>query len=122
MPPAFNWSLSPDGTTLAISKAKTEQQGRIRLVTIKNRAERWIEIKGGSGIASLDWAADSKSLWVVSEDEHNALLNVDLNGRVREVWRPKKISVGWAIPSRDGRYLALRVNSGSANAWMLERR
>ena len=122
MPPAFNWSLSPDGTTLAISKAKTEQQGRIRLVTIKNRAERWIEIKGGSGIASLDWAADSKSLWVVCEDEHNALLNVDLNGRAREVWRPKKISVGWAIPSRDGRYLALRVNSGSANAWMLERR
>jgi hypothetical protein len=29
--------------------------------------------------------------------------------------------VGWAIPSRDGRYLALHVASSSANAWMLER-
>src|SRR5579862_7821380 len=121
MPPAFNWSLSPDGTMLAISKAKTEEPGRIRLVDVKNGAERWIEIQGGSGIASLDWAADSKSLWVVAESEHNALLNVDLNGHAREVWRPKKISVGWAIPSPDGRHLALRVNSGSANAWMLER-
>jgi hypothetical protein len=31
------------------------------------------------------------------------------------------MSVGWAIPSRDGRYLALLVGSGSANVWMVER-
>jgi hypothetical protein len=37
------------------------------------------------------------------------------------VWRPKKISVSWAIPSRDGRKLALHVSSTSANVWMLER-
>jgi hypothetical protein len=31
------------------------------------------------------------------------------------------MTVYWAIPSRDGRYLALHVGSTSANAWMLER-
>jgi hypothetical protein len=49
------------------------------------------------------------------------LLNIDLQGHVRPVWHPKKMTVSWAIPSRDGRYLALHVGSSSANVWMLER-
>jgi hypothetical protein len=48
-------------------------------------------------------------------------LNIDLHGQVRAAWQPKKKIVGWAIPSRDGRFLALHVGSTSANAWMLER-
>lgn len=36
-------------------------------------------------------------------------------------WRPKNVTVGWAIPSRDGKLLALHVRSSSANVWMLER-
>jgi hypothetical protein len=31
------------------------------------------------------------------------------------------MTVRWAIPSRDGKYLALHVSSSSANVWMLER-
>jgi hypothetical protein len=31
------------------------------------------------------------------------------------------MTVGWAIPSRDGRSIALLVSSGSANVWMAER-
>jgi hypothetical protein len=120
-PQLFNWSLSPDGTTLAVTRAKTEQQARIHLISLKNRAERWLEIKGGPGIASIDWAADSRSLWAASGGGSNTLLNIDLQGHVRTAWRPGKKSVGWAIPSRDGRYLALHVGSTSANAWMLER-
>ena len=78
--------------------------------------------EGVPGISSLDWAADNKSLWAVtSTEKENALLRIDLNGSVHPVWRPKRIRVGWAIPSRDGKYLALHVDSGSANAWMLER-
>jgi hypothetical protein len=54
-------------------------------------------------------------------DAENALFNIDLQGHVRVVWRPKKLSVHWAIPSRDGKSLALHVASNSANVWMLER-
>jgi len=28
--------------------------------------------------------------------------------------------VGWAIPSPDGRYLALHLASGDSNVWMIE--
>jgi Tol biopolymer transport system component len=122
VPAIYNWTLSPDGAMLAIAKGKWgEERPRIGLVSLKNGAERWINIEGWPGVGSLDWAADGKSIWVVSSgDEGNALLNVDLQGHIRPFWQPKKMTMGWAIPSRDGRYLALRVASGSANVSMLE--
>jgi hypothetical protein len=52
--------------------------------------------------------------------EENALLSIDLKGRMRPVWQPKQLQVGWAIPSRDGKKLALQVRSSSANVWMME--
>ena len=122
VPALYNWSLSPDGAMLALAKGKWgEERPKVRLVPLKGGAERWINIDGWPGVGSLDWAADGKSIWVVSSgEEGNALLNVDLQGHIRPIWQPKKMTMGWAIPSRDGRYLALRVASGSANVWMLE--
>ena len=122
IPQLYNWSLSPDGAMLAIAKGKWgDESPRIHLVSLIGGGDRWLAIDGWLGLASLDWAADSRSLWAASGgEEENALLNIDMQGHVRPVWRPRKNSVGWAIPSRDGRYLALHVGSSSANAWMLE--
>jgi Tol biopolymer transport system component/DNA-binding winged helix-turn-helix (wHTH) protein len=120
LPQTYNWSLSPDGTTLAVTKGKGETSTRIRLVSLNGSDERWLETQ--TPTASLDWAADSRSLWAASVgDEENELLNIDLQGHARAVWHPGKKSVGWAIPSRDGKSLALYVGSTSANAWMMER-
>jgi hypothetical protein len=122
VPLLYNWSLSPDGTTLALAKGKFgDDKPRIHLVSLNGAAEKWLNVQGWPGIAALDWAADSKSLWVTTVSEKdNALLRVDLQSRVRVAWRPRNLNVGWAIPSRDGKYVALHVNSGSANVWMLE--
>jgi DNA-binding winged helix-turn-helix (wHTH) protein/Tol biopolymer transport system component len=120
----YNWSLSPDGSTLAIARGKwgENEEGRIHLVSLNGAPERWIKINASRNLASIDWAADSKSLWApTSADKDNELLQIDLRGNVRPVWHPKKIRVGWAIPSRDGKKLALHVNSTSANIWMLDR-
>lgn len=120
---AYNWSLSPDGTTLAIAKGKWgSDEPRIRLVSLDSGPERWFTIHGWPGVSAIDWAADSKSIWAASAGEKgNVLLRIDMQGNARAVWRPKNVSVGWAIPSRDGKWLALQVHSTSANAWMLER-
>lgn len=122
-PDLYNWSLSPDGTTLAIAKGKWgEEEPRIHLVSLKGGQERWLTVSGWPGISSLDWAADSKGLWATTSGEkENVLLYVDLQGNARAVWRPKGMKVGWAIPSRDGKHLALNIHSVSANVWMLER-
>jgi Tol biopolymer transport system component/DNA-binding winged helix-turn-helix (wHTH) protein len=123
VPQFFNWTLSPDGSTLAISKAIAgDPSPRIRLVSLKNGSDHWLNVDGPVVISSIDFAADSKGIWAVSGGEkENALLYVDLQGHARTVWSPKNTFVGWAIPSRDGKHLALDIRSISANAWMLER-
>jgi len=124
IPQVYNWSLSPDGTMLALSKGKEGggEEPRIRLVPLNGGRERTLEIQGWAGVSSMDWSADSRSIWATSAGEdQNALLNIDLEGNTRVVWRPRKKSVYWAIPSRDGRYLALHVGNSSANVWMMER-
>jgi Tol biopolymer transport system component/DNA-binding winged helix-turn-helix (wHTH) protein len=124
LPQVYNWSLSPDGTTLAIAKGKWSngEQPAIRLIFLRTGAERTLPVQGFPSIASIDWAADSKGLWAVTSGEkENVLLHIDLQGNARPVWRPKNMLVGWAIPSRDGKHLALHIRSASANVWMLER-
>jgi Tol biopolymer transport system component/DNA-binding winged helix-turn-helix (wHTH) protein len=122
LPQMFNWSLSPDGKTLATSKAKSDEGMKIRLVSLPTLAERTMAVQGAQAIRSLDWAADSRSIWATTlGEEENALVNIDLEGHARVVWRPKNKSVGWAIPSRDGKYLAINVSTDSGNVWMLER-
>jgi Tol biopolymer transport system component/DNA-binding winged helix-turn-helix (wHTH) protein len=119
----YNWSLSPDGSMLAFAKkTDTAVQPEIRLLTLKDRAERRTKIANWSGISALDWSADGKHLWVSASTTigTNGLLNVDLQGRVRPVWAQTKMSVGWGIPSPDGRYLALWQASSNANVWMVE--
>jgi len=122
LPELYNWSLSPDGTTLAIAKGKWgDELPRIHLVPVQGGADRWLNVAGTQGMASLDWAADSKGLWASTVNEENALLHIDLQGHAVPAWSPKKMCVGWAIPSRDGRSVAILVSSGSANVWMVER-
>jgi len=123
LPQLYNWSLSPDGKTLAIAKGKWgDEEPRIHFVPLNGGSDRWLNISGWSGLASLDWSSDGKGLWATTVgEEENSLLYIDLRGHAVQMWRPKKMSVGWAIPSRDGHHLALLVGSGSANVWMAER-
>jgi len=125
IPYAYNWSLAPDGSTLAIAKARKIEltvTPDIRLLSLANHTERTIRLKEWPGVSSLDWAADGKSLWVSTSTNTGtyALLNVDLQGRARPVLEQTKMVVGWAIPSPDGRYLALNLASGDSNVWMIE--
>ena len=125
IPYAYNWSLAPDGSTLAIAKARKIEltvTPDIRLLSLANHTERTITLKEWPGVSSLDWAADGKSLWVSTSTNTGtyALLNVDLQGRARPVLEQTKMVVGWAIPSPDGRYLALNLASGDSNVWMIE--
>lgn len=123
LPALFNWSLSPDGTTLAVAKSKLGTEiPQFRLIPLSGAPERILNVKGSAGISQFDWSADSKGIWASSIGEkENSLLHIDLQGNARVVWTPKNRHVQWAIPSRDGKSLALHVHSFSANAWMLEK-
>jgi Tol biopolymer transport system component/DNA-binding winged helix-turn-helix (wHTH) protein len=115
----YNWTLSPDGQTIALAQW---HQPEIQLVSTRNGSARTLLVKGWAGVSSIDWAADGQTLWASSSAFRGtqALLNIDLNGRVRSMFQDADKDVGWAIPSPDGRRLAFWEASGSSNVWMLQ--
>ena len=124
MPYFYNWTLSPDGATLAMAKKmEVAAEPRIRLLSLKDGKERSITLMKWSSIGAIDWSADGRSLWVSASTSTgtNAILNVDLQGKVRPMWEQTKMTVGWAIPSPDGKYLAMWQASGNSNVWMIEK-
>jgi WD40-like Beta Propeller Repeat len=120
---SFNWSLSPDGRTLAMAKkASMEKAASVRLISIGDNKERLLPVPGWVFLNSIDWATDGKSIWVSAATAQDlfGLVKVPLNGRPRTMLEDRKMRIGWAIQSPDGRHLALWEASGTSNVWMLE--
>jgi Tol biopolymer transport system component/DNA-binding winged helix-turn-helix (wHTH) protein len=118
-----NWTLSPDGSTLALAKMhRVPGPADIRLFSVATGKDRLLTLPAWSGISYLDWAADGRTIWVsaASPSGIQTLLNVDLHGRARPVLPESERDLGWAIPSPDGRHLAIWEASGNSNAWLLE--
>jgi eukaryotic-like serine/threonine-protein kinase len=115
----MNWGLSPDGKLIAVTQSTDK---RIRLLSIAGQPTRDIVLKNWSSFTSVDWAADSKGLFVTSNPTgwRSSLLYVDLAGNVHELWQVKSTDPSWGIPSRDGKYLAIPAPTTSSNVWMVE--
>jgi Tol biopolymer transport system component len=124
--PCCAWSLSPDGLTLAI--ANSIPDGTIKLISLPANTAKEVTIPDWSRFASsprnflggLDWAADGKGLFLSADIEPGglSLLYVDLRGNARVLLQHG--NVHWAIPSPDGRYIALNTFSTVRNVWFVE--
>jgi len=120
------WSLSPDGSTLAI--ASSIPDGVIQLVSLPMKTTREIKIRDWPRFASsprpeqtgMDWAADGKGLFFTADIQPSgrSLLYVNLQGDARILI--KRSNIHWAIPSPDGHYLALNTFSTARNVWFVE--
>jgi len=117
-----NWSLSPDGSLLAIVK-DGEHDGRIGFMSLPAGVVREVVLKDWPQLSTVDWSADGKGLLMSSTTSNSTpvLLFVDREGKARVIWEGQKYgSLQWAIPSPDGRYLALNLYVGERNVWMIE--
>ena len=93
IPYSFNWSLSPDGSMLAVAKkdgpsSAARNSSPDALATIQRNQSGCVV-----GNFFSHWSADGKNLWVRASTTTgtNGLLNVDLQGRVRPVWEQTKM-------------------------------
>ena len=119
----YNWTLSPDGKTIALCKdGRVSLDTEIRLVPTDGGAERKIHLNDWVSISAIDWAADGKSFWASAtlRGEAHVLVNIDLRGDFKPVLQDGKPYVGWGIQSRDGKHLAIWQATGGSNVWMLE--
>jgi DNA-binding winged helix-turn-helix (wHTH) protein/Tol biopolymer transport system component len=125
--PGSAWSLSPDGKFLASPKsANPLEAAGIRVLDLTTSKEREILLPGLLLIMGVDWSPDSKSLWVggymgrSSGGTRSGLARVDLTGRVRTVLEGSSMAIWFAIPSPDGRRLAVMAHTDSSNVSLLE--
>ncbi len=118
-----NWTLSPNGELLALAKKlRAQEEAEIQIMSLRGGSTRKIALKDWRMVSTIDWAADGKSIWASASPRvgEEVLVNVDLQGHVRPVVKEGSQYVGWAIPSQDGKRLAIWEASGASNVWMLE--
>jgi eukaryotic-like serine/threonine-protein kinase len=115
------WSLSPDGTLIAFLGFAINDS-RIRLLSLSGAPTREITVKGWNSFTTVDWAADGKGLFVTSSPtgRTSTLLYVDLTGNAHLLWQVNSYLPAWAIPSRNGKYLAIPAPTIESNVWMME--
>jgi len=120
--PVWNWSLSPDGKTFAAVQYSTGQNV-VQLVPTSGRPRREITVKEWNGISSIDWSADSRGFFITSNPTGHlpTLLYLDLSGNAHPLWSMKRLFwESWAIPSRDGKHVAISAPTVESNVWRVD--
>jgi Tol biopolymer transport system component/DNA-binding winged helix-turn-helix (wHTH) protein len=114
------WSLSPDGSQRAFVSVGSNQQ-TIQLRSTSSEKTRNLLVKGWNGLMHIDWSADGASLLVGwhGHESDSALLKVLLDGNVSVLLRSTNF-IGYAIPSPDGRSLAILEVSPTKNVWQMQ--
>jgi DNA-binding winged helix-turn-helix (wHTH) protein/Tol biopolymer transport system component len=126
----YAWDVSPDGACIAILR---RSEGSVDLLSLTGHASQRVVAKDRNSFQTVAWAADGRGLFVSAlTKEGSAILQLDLKGNARLLKRFYGIvqagnepfmggsSTAWALPSPDGRHLAICSWNISANMWMLE--
>jgi hypothetical protein len=118
--PPCNWSLSPDGSQRAVIPVVVNE-GTIQFRSTSSDKTHDLVVKGWSGLSNVDWSVDGKSLLLPwhNRDRESALLKVALDGKVSVLLRSSNF-IAFAIPSPNGRLLAISEVSLAQNAWQIE--
>ncbi len=114
----YVWALSPDGTRVALVNLL---EGPIHILFLNGRPEQKVNLKGWDSLDSVNWTANGKSLYVSSHTlRGSVLMHVDLRGKSQVLWTQDGGSGTYAIPSPDGRHLAIKSWTLDCNIWMME--
>jgi Tol biopolymer transport system component len=111
-------ALSPDGSRLAVAASPT---GPIEMYDLRSHKTRIIPTPELNPLRYITWAADGKGLFVSTQRQDSGqVLQLDLRGKANVIW---KCSGPWmcaAIPSPDGRHVAIYESKQNANMFMME--
>ncbi len=127
----YIWDLSPDATRIAllgtaermpIVQALTEFKGPIHILSLHGEMPEELTVKGWTSFGQyVDWAPDGKGLYISAFSQgRSTLLFVDLQGNATPIGEWSTEGPPRAIPSPDGKRIAMLSRSTTANIWMIE--
>ncbi len=113
-----DWSVSPDGSTVAIANHDPENPG-IQLIHLSphpSTPPSTIPVPGFGEVCEATWSPDGKGFFVEAKTMigYN-LLYVDRAGHAK-LLRQSPIAI-WGISSRDGKKLAFPSLTVASNVW-----
>jgi eukaryotic-like serine/threonine-protein kinase len=112
-------NLSPDGTRIAIVRYLGE--GTVTILSLADRTKQEIKVKGWNDLESVSWTASGKWLFATTHRQGRPiLLGIDLEGNSRVLWTDRGDTKLDAVPSPDGRHVALFGDSVNENIWLME--
>jgi serine/threonine protein kinase/Tol biopolymer transport system component len=115
----YRWALSPDGRRVAFFGATDP---KIHILSTTGVLLQDLEVPDRKSLGYVSWTSDGKQLLVPNVAGGVAtLLSVDLHGNTRVLWRQAGAIDISAIPSPDGRHIAVWVRNLHANFWLVER-
>ena len=114
----FDWAISPDGTQIAVFNGRLP----IKIVSLHDGSVlHEVRIADWNGADNLMWTNDATGMYVSTPVQDGCvLLRVNLKGRVQVMWEQRGGLSTAAIPSPDGRHLAMLGWTLSSNAWMMQ--
>jgi DNA-binding winged helix-turn-helix (wHTH) protein/Tol biopolymer transport system component len=115
---AYSWGLSPGGTRIGVLRVG---DSRIHVLSLNGEPPQVIRVKGWEHLVHLYWAADGNG-WFTSGLRTTAavLLHVDSQGNAASLWEAKGAAYAYALPSPDGRHVAIVSTVAKSNVWLLE--
>jgi hypothetical protein len=113
----LSWNISQDGTHVAIGLLPG---GKIRLLDLRNRTERDIQLSMDGTLQGLCWAAEGNALFAGIITAERQIVRIDLNGNTRLLLDANGVQVGGPTLSPDGRHLAYSEGSLENNIWLVE--
>jgi eukaryotic-like serine/threonine-protein kinase len=121
MPSDLDWSLSVDGSRVALS-SRDQLSGQVRILDFAHAGESQISLPQGWYISTVSWSADGSALLVAAGGKTSFIARIELDGGQSRVLldRGRHQFVITCRPSPDGRYVAFSQQSADQNAWLLE--
>lgn len=111
-------SLTPDG---AFAQVAPDGRG-VRFLALDGRLQRELRVQDARFLNSLDFLPDGSGFYASNRTAPGSseLLFVDMQGKSKVVYRAAGLMRLWAIPSPDGKKVAIMSGTQDANVWMLE--
>jgi DNA-binding winged helix-turn-helix (wHTH) protein/Tol biopolymer transport system component len=121
LPHDLNWSLSPDGSQLALISVGSVPG--VTFVTVNDKSTHEVPLAGWASLQGGDWLADGKGVMLAATAQNGVpvILAITAKGDRRMLLEGGRSErYWWALPSPDGRYAAVEKLTGENNIWMIE--